>query len=738
MGLSLLTPDILKQAISSLTPEQLKALGLRRPATDEEAAAYDQSHAPKGAPADFAGPVFANPDGVKVSDDTDPGGEPTRLPEGVTLQRQNFTGKMALDTSSPAAADLASPHLQTIQAKFDPNQEYAKEETKSAAFDPNGDYQPATAATTSSTSQDKDKPVTHILPQAGDALEDQSKEAFHTLGRELGSAWDTITGIPGAVYHAAADPPTPEELKQLGLGKSTGAGRVANFLQRMTGMGQLSEAARFYKQYVDATPDQKRAMEEQMLSVAPEAIGTGAGAAVLPKLIEKAPAAVTAVRELPSKITKPVATAPVRFGARAAETAINQKLVPVKKLANLMTPADEAEALEVKVPGRDYGLEKPAPEPKAVYPGADQPEIPEVVQQARPIAKGGKPVVDPAEGLGKIPVKSAAAEAAEAGENLEGVTSPQTEGAGEHSEPGAAETPASLKETLAEVLNKKASPADLEKLLNESLGGKPLDKGTSLRSQVPGNAPAAPSLPEGFTPVKSSVLRGYKYDPATQQLESVTNSGQHYVHGEVSPEQFEKFEAADSKGKAWNTMRGSATPIAKGPMGKPVPIRRGAVSASPEGEMTPLQQKVNNLQDFIRQAPEKAAKTPAKEVTAKPTPAAATDDLTAQLHRSLDQVKAGKGGVLASATPADLLDRWGVDPESFTEGRSQTRGMSPQESAADLKKMTARYKKGEPVEPVMETRDKNNNIIEVDGRGRALAAHRAGIERIPVIVRRLQ
>lgn len=128
-------------------------------------------------------------------------------------------------------------------------------------------------------------------------------------------------------------------------------------------------------------------------------------------------------------------------------------------------------------------------------------------------------------------------------------------------------------------------------------------------------------------------------------------------------------------------------------------------------------------------------------------------DLTDLLKQSLEAVKAKKaaaatgtpapepipqGAVQTTAVPKDLLDRWGVDPESFAEGRAQTRGMSPQESEAAVAQLTKAYKKGQPVEPVMETRDADNNLIDVDGRSRALAAHRAGVERIPIIVRRLQ
>jgi hypothetical protein len=115
----------------------------------------------------------------------------------------------------------------------------------------------------------------------------------------------------------------------------------------------------------------------------------------------------------------------------------------------------------------------------------------------------------------------------------------------------------------------------------------------------------------------------------------------------------------------------------------------------------------------------------------------ADEDLTSLLQQSLDKVNAAKGGVFTSAKPSDLLNRWGVDESSFAEGRSQTRGMKPDETQSAISDMQKRYEQGQPVDPVMETRDADNNIIDVDGRGRALAAHRAGVDRIPVIVRRM-
>jgi len=65
----------------------------------------------------------------------------------------------------------------------------------------------------------------------------------------------------------------------------------------------------------------------------------------------------------------------VRLAARGAETAINQKLVPVQPILNLGKTADEAASIPIKVPGRDFGLPQPI---RPVYPGAPLPEHPGV------------------------------------------------------------------------------------------------------------------------------------------------------------------------------------------------------------------------------------------------------------------------------------------------------------------------------------------------------------------------
>lgn len=687
MGLTQLTPDILTQAISSLTPEQLKALGLRRQATDGEVAAYDQAHRSPGAPADFAGPVFSNPDAVKVSDDTESGIEPTRLPTGVTLQKQNFTGRTPGDTSNPAAAQILPGAMQTIGAKFDasqpedkpkfdPAQEYTKEGAGGGTFDPNASYEvaPPPAAGPHVTMH----PHNLVTGKPNPDFDDEPATSGEFLGNLAKSAAKDIYDISA-----------PNLLNQV--------------IKQKTGK-DLAAKVGLHGAEMDKIPN-KAAM------------------IVIPALAGEfgAPEPVPGVRSARAAAEPAATESAIPPAARTALTKALTKFA-LKKIPGAHSVADAIQFAKDMGWTEEMAATKAAPAAEAV-----------------PMTDGtpwGKPILEkPAP-----PVETEAA-----AEDLEGVTSPQTEHAAATE---AEEIPA---DTLAQVLSKPGSPADLQKALNDALGGKPLQKGVSLRNQGK-TAAATPKveLPADYTPVDSSVLAGVKYDPTSETFHSVTNTGQHYAYQGVTPEDFSQFEANESKGTAWNTLRqkpGVVQVEKNFAPSRPAGMRNQSGEVIPKskaGMQSAVMQKAENLSDFIRQSPAEALKTPAKKVTpkaavkdttAKP---AASGDLTEQLQQSLDQVKAEKGGVFTSAAPGELLDRWGVDPESFAEGRSQTRGMKPQESEADLKKLTAAYKKGQAIEPVMETRDAQNNIIEVDGRGRALAAHRAGIERIPVIVRRLQ
>lgn len=233
-------------------------------------------------------------------------------------------------------------------------------------------------------------------------------------------------------------------------------------------------------------------------------------------------------------------------------------------------------------------------------------------------------------------------------------------------------------------------PAQIEALLREALGAPgPLKKNVPLRLQNlagnepapavgPASAPAAstpapsapapetPALPKDFTPTpKSSVLAGYKYDPEVREFSAITKSGEHYRTGDIKPEDVKDFEAADSPGNAWTTIiRQRGTPIGKMVDGVLKPWRTSGVSATPEGQVTPhaspLDQKLNNLQDFIR--PAAKPKTLADLASPKElgNPDAATD-LTSDWSKALAEIQGAKP---ANETTLDALAREGeAQPE---------------------------------------------------------------------------
>ncbi len=106
------------------------------------------------------------------------------------------------------------------------------------------------------------------------------------------------------------------------------------------------------------------------------------------------------------------------------------------------------------------------------------------------------------------------------------------------------------------------------------MGGKGLEKGVPIKQQAAaGGTPAESALPAGFTPVESSAIKGYKYNPAAREFEVISSNGRHYVHGDVSPEQEEAFETADSKGKAWNELRQNSVLVGKVLSGKRIAIK---------------------------------------------------------------------------------------------------------------------------------------------------------------------
>ena len=114
-------PTIPWEQYQQLPPDQR-----RRPLTDAEYAALTKQQRiaagleddEQGAPANFNGPVFPNPTHIQPRADTDPAIEPTRLPQGVTFQRGNWSGTPQMDISNPAAADVQPEMGREVGADF--------------------------------------------------------------------------------------------------------------------------------------------------------------------------------------------------------------------------------------------------------------------------------------------------------------------------------------------------------------------------------------------------------------------------------------------------------------------------------------------------------------------------------------------------------------------------------------------------------------------------------------------
>lgn len=142
--------------------------------------------------------------------------------------------------------------------------------------------------------------------------------------------------------------------------------------------------------------------------------------------------------------------------------------------------------------------------------------------------------------------------------------------------------------TRAEVKGAQAKTGQLGDLLDQSLGVKRPIPGVKLKNQSAAQAAAENAIPEGHTPVESSALRSYKYDPSAREFTAATKGGDtQYVYGDVSPEGAEKFEKADSKGKAWQDIRNEGTLVAKIVNGKRIPIKPARPSAS-TGDLSDL------------------------------------------------------------------------------------------------------------------------------------------------------
>lgn len=612
--------SLLRKRYEDMTPEERRMAGLLRPATQDE---FDAAQQGAGAPADFAGRVLPNPNNVQISDDTDSGVPALRLPNGVSAITGAYTGTPKLDTSNPATAQIIPAQMQTIAAKTTPGNDFDQFMQQQAA------------------------------PPANDFDQFMQQQQAPEKKTEEPSFWDD----PKAFLESRAKKLQGEAQNQ--MNQAVGVESQGKALYSRLGHSLLSlapETAALVDKLVAGGMDWKNALT----------VASG--------VVDPAIPAAAFMAQGTEQLTG------VSPGVKAGDTSPDN--VQNALLAGSAV-AGGAGAVETPKTGSTAELIKNSRKPivkKAAAAPIVEPTPPELTTEARtlPGQVGAERIYGPKPTPAKpIPARNGLLLRGEVeapiAEDLEGVTSSQTESAGETPGEHVPEETAPAKKTLADLAD--TSPKNLDKLLKQATGAKEPPKvvpGVKMKNQA---AAAGVKLPEGFTPTESSVLKGYQYNSATQELDGITNTGGRYRHAQVSPEQFEQFEkdATDSPGKAWNNLRNApgVTPLGKvdaagtlQPRIKPQAMR--SVSVDPEtGEpefTDALDQKKKNLSDFIKPSAE-AQPAAAKTAAAEP-------DLGSTMQQMLDQVKSGKKLSDLNGVPKSAYDQ--VISEAMKEGPAWT------------------------------------------------------------------
>lgn len=461
-------------------------------------------------------------------------------------------------------------------------------------------------------------PVKESAPDQPGWLDKEIPLTSHLAATESGIqsvAKGTRDAIKGTIQLLDPRAKNDEEQGVVNSSPYPGAGRVALPIYRI--LRSLGHTAEDSTQVIDAMHDINQSPDPvgTYAKVAQDTAGQGAGQAItalateglvrgLPKaagVISDAANSDTAaaladkgastVRAAARGANKVLAKAPGTLGG-AAGAAIGYKLggrmgAEIGGGAGVL--AGKELLPQVRIPGEGFGLPDtveggpvnapqyvaptPTPEPPAVYPGAPLPETPDpALLQSQPLAQGGQAATSPSDALGQIPLAKLPTEAVKQAVNELG--------------------------TQASKPSLTARANEIAIQLQKAMGTEPVQikPGVTMRNQMkmaPTEAPPT-DLPEGFTPVESTALKGYKYDPETREFESITQGGQHYVHGNVSPEEAAKFEAADSKGRAWQSVRNEGTLVAKVLNGKRVAVKP---IVSPEDEISPEEWEAGQQMD---------------------------------------------------------------------------------------------------------------------------------------------
>jgi hypothetical protein len=219
----------------------------------------------------------------------------------------------------------------------------------------------------------------------------------------------------------------------------------------------------------------------------------------------------------------------------------------------------------------------PLPEDPGTFPGAPNPETPDPqLLKARALFNGSSSPPDPAAGLGTIKQSAAPGQAGQLAESMQKPTPAEV-------------APGFQRGSLKDLLYKGVAPEAASKSAwAKNVTNNP---STPLRQQMPTTAPPSATPPsgaisgaadlEGHTPVQSSWIRSYKYDPAAREFEMAPKSGTPVRLGDVSPEQAQGFADAKSQGRAWQQIKNNPL-VAKLVNGKWVTTPRAGASADPQ------------------------------------------------------------------------------------------------------------------------------------------------------------
>lgn len=280
-----------------------------------------------------------------------------------------------------------------------------------------------------------------------------------------------------------------------------------------------------------------------------------------------------------ARASRPIAASAASIGADVLDNSIAGAINPRLPHAGRLL-ARLADVLEV--PPEQFT------NPGGPFPAMPAPEL----LQAGALQRGAQVVMDPSAGLGQTPVAPAPPITVR---RVPGEIAPEAIYPRAYAQPaqpipprqglllhGQKEVP-TVPEGLPPV-KVMPKPAAVQASVERALGNEPVQikPGVPIKNQIP------PKVPEGFTPVESSALSSYKYDPATREFQAHTTSGKvTYVYGDVSPEDAAAFASAESKGQAFQQIKQNPL-VAKIIDGKRIPVKPLIRSGEPMQSLADL------------------------------------------------------------------------------------------------------------------------------------------------------